>query len=168
MIYLSGHGAVTAGQEMFYFVHFDGQARRIQEISLDTAMLAESMRKLPALVLIIDACESVEPWTRSQRLRKLRHVPSDDGSAASAGKRRTRSGGRLSFDCGRPAPFLIAAVQSRSKQSSLAARLLAGFQRGSPRNDRRVITCRFRSTRVVLRFGRHAFSFLKAKISLRR
>jgi hypothetical protein len=62
-LFLSGHGLVPAGQEMFYFAPADMRGPSPQderETGLNTAMLAEAMRELPArrVVLIIDACQS--------------------------------------------------------------------------------------------------------------
>jgi WD40 repeat protein len=63
LLFLSGHGIVPAGQEMFYFAPSDMRgpdplAQR--ETGLNTAMLAEAVRELKArrVVLVIDACQS--------------------------------------------------------------------------------------------------------------
>jgi uncharacterized caspase-like protein len=60
LLYVAGHGAVVPGQEMFYFVPADGKGTDIRGTGLNTAMLAEALRNLPArrIVLIIDACQS--------------------------------------------------------------------------------------------------------------
>jgi WD40 repeat protein len=60
LLYLAGHGAVVPGQEMFYFVPADGKETKIRTTGVNTAMLAESLRNMPArrIVLIIDACQS--------------------------------------------------------------------------------------------------------------
>lgn len=62
-LFISGHGVVPAGQEMFYFVPADGRTGGLEEYrdtGINTAMLAEALRNLPArrLVLVIDACQS--------------------------------------------------------------------------------------------------------------
>jgi uncharacterized caspase-like protein len=60
LLYLAGHGVVVQGQEMFYFVPADGKDAEIRNTGLNTAMLAEALRNMPArrIVLIIDACQS--------------------------------------------------------------------------------------------------------------
>ncbi len=60
LIYLAGHGVVSQDQEMFYFAAFDAQEENIVETGLNTAMLADDLRKIPAkrIVLMIDACQS--------------------------------------------------------------------------------------------------------------
>jgi uncharacterized caspase-like protein len=63
LIFLSGHGVVPAGQEMFYFAPFDIRGpdpRMVRRTGLNTAMLAEVIREMRArrVVLIIDACQS--------------------------------------------------------------------------------------------------------------
>lgn len=62
-LFISGHGLVPAGQEMFYFVPVDGRTGGLEEYretGINTAMLAEALRNLPArrVVLVIDACQS--------------------------------------------------------------------------------------------------------------
>lgn len=62
-LFLSGHGVVPAGQEMFYFVPADGRMAGLDEYrttGINTAMLAEALRNIPArrVVLIIDACQA--------------------------------------------------------------------------------------------------------------
>jgi WD40 repeat protein len=62
-LFFSGHGTVPAGQEMFYFAPIDMRGPNPsdqRESGLNTAMLAEAIREMPArrVVLIIDACQS--------------------------------------------------------------------------------------------------------------
>lgn len=65
LLYLAGHGKVSPGQEMFYFIPSDGKdiigdGGELRTTAVSTAMLAEALRNLPArrVVLIIDACQS--------------------------------------------------------------------------------------------------------------
>jgi uncharacterized caspase-like protein len=63
VLFLSGHGMVPAGQEMFYFAPFDMEGpdpRHQRETGLNTAMLVDAMRYIPATrtVFVIDACQS--------------------------------------------------------------------------------------------------------------
>lgn len=62
-LFLSGHGIVPAGQEMFYFapINMRGHSPQEQkETGLNTAMIAEAIREMGSrrVVLIIDACQS--------------------------------------------------------------------------------------------------------------
>jgi WD40 repeat protein len=62
-VFLSGHGSVLPGEEMFYFIPADVRgltAEGIRNTALSTAMLADLVRYLPArrIVLVIDACQS--------------------------------------------------------------------------------------------------------------
>jgi uncharacterized caspase-like protein len=59
-LYLAGHGVVMPGQEMFYYAPIDARLEPINSTGLNTAMLAEALRNMPArrIVLIIDACQS--------------------------------------------------------------------------------------------------------------
>jgi hypothetical protein len=60
LLYLAGHGQVSLGAEMFYFVPVDKQGADLQDTAVSTAMLAEALRNLPArrIMLIVDACQS--------------------------------------------------------------------------------------------------------------
>jgi WD40 repeat protein len=60
VLYLAGHGVVIPGLEMFYFAPIDAGLEPINNTGLNTAMLAEALRNMPArrIVLIIDACQS--------------------------------------------------------------------------------------------------------------
>jgi uncharacterized caspase-like protein len=63
LLFISGHGFVPAGQEMFYFAPYDLKGPDPEEqrrTALSTAMIAEAIRNIPArrVVLIIDACQS--------------------------------------------------------------------------------------------------------------
>ena len=60
LIYLAGHGKVSLGEEMFYFVPVDGRDADLRGTALSTAMIAEGLQNLPArrVVLIVDACQS--------------------------------------------------------------------------------------------------------------
>lgn len=62
-VFLSGHGSVPPGEEMFYFIPVDVQGHTVEDVrntALSTAMLADLVRYLPArrIVLVIDACQS--------------------------------------------------------------------------------------------------------------
>ena len=60
LLYLAGHGKVSVGEEMFYFLPVDGQEADLADTSLSTAAIAEALRNLRArrIMLIIDACQS--------------------------------------------------------------------------------------------------------------
>jgi len=62
-LFFSGHGTVPAGQEMFYFATTDIRGpnpQDVRETGLNTAMLAEAIREMPArrVMLVFDACQS--------------------------------------------------------------------------------------------------------------
>jgi WD40 repeat protein len=67
-IYLAGHGRVPLGEEMFYFVPFDGrdpelgagESDLLRSTAVSTAMLAEALRDIPArrIIFVLDACQS--------------------------------------------------------------------------------------------------------------
>jgi WD40 repeat protein len=60
LLYLAGHGEVSPGEEMFYFVPVDGRDDSLRDTALSTAFIAEAVRNLPArrIMLIVDACQS--------------------------------------------------------------------------------------------------------------
>ncbi len=62
-LFISGHGVVPAGQEMFYFAPIDIRGpdpRRERDTGLNTAMLVDAVRSIPAtrILLVIDSCQS--------------------------------------------------------------------------------------------------------------
>lgn len=59
-LYLAGHGKVSPGQEMFYYIPVDGRDDDLLNTGVSTAIIAEALRSLPArrIVLIMDACQS--------------------------------------------------------------------------------------------------------------
>lgn len=62
-IYMTGHGDVPVGQEMFYFAPHDFRSETSEDernSGFNTAMMAEALRNLAAkrIVLIVDACQS--------------------------------------------------------------------------------------------------------------
>jgi WD40 repeat protein len=60
LIYFVGHGVVAHGTEMFYYVPSNGKFADIAASGLNTAMIAEALRDMPArrIILVIDACQS--------------------------------------------------------------------------------------------------------------
>jgi WD40 repeat protein len=60
LLFLSGHGRVPPGQEMFYFLPVDGKKDMEFSTAVSTALLADFVRSLPArrIILLIDACQS--------------------------------------------------------------------------------------------------------------
>jgi hypothetical protein len=49
LLYLAGHGKVSVGEEMFYFVPVDGRDADLHETRVSSAILADALRSLPAL-----------------------------------------------------------------------------------------------------------------------
>jgi hypothetical protein len=60
VLYLAGHGRVALGEEMFYFLPVDGRENALRDTAVNTAILAEALRNLPAgrVMLFLDACQS--------------------------------------------------------------------------------------------------------------
>jgi WD40 repeat protein len=63
ILFLSGHGQVALGTQMFYFAPGDYDPSSLQSrrsTGLSTAMIADMIRRLPArhLVILLDACQS--------------------------------------------------------------------------------------------------------------
>jgi hypothetical protein len=63
VLFLSGHGQVALGTQMFYFAPRDYNPHSLESrraTGLSTAMIADMIRKLPArhLIVLIDACQS--------------------------------------------------------------------------------------------------------------
>jgi WD40 repeat protein len=59
-LFLAGHGVVSRPEEMFYFEPFDGREDDPKIRGISTAVIAESLRQIPArrIVLVIDSCQS--------------------------------------------------------------------------------------------------------------
>jgi WD40 repeat protein len=133
LMYLAGHGKVSAGQEMFYFVPADGkdtdaQGRELQETGVSTAMLAEALRNLPArrIVLFLDTCQA---GGAVEALSKIGLVKTQ------VEERRGRLEGAVANHEHGVGIHLVAATMPLSyavgigeNQSALAATVLAGFQ----------------------------------------
>jgi WD40 repeat protein len=60
LLYFAGHGKVSLGEEMFYFIPVDGRDADLRGTGINTAMIADALRRLPArrIMLIVDACQS--------------------------------------------------------------------------------------------------------------
>jgi WD40 repeat protein len=76
-LFLSAHGIIPTGQEMFYLAPYDWRGDSLREIrntGLSTAMLADAVRNLPArrIVLIIDACQSGGALDSLQKIAKIK------------------------------------------------------------------------------------------------
>jgi WD40 repeat protein len=92
LIYFAGHGQVSVGSEMFYFVSADKQSLDLQNTALSTAMIAEALRNMPArrIMLIVDACQSggaiealskigsIKAQIELLRIRQEHGAPTDD------------------------------------------------------------------------------------------
>jgi WD40 repeat protein len=87
VLFLSGHGIVPAGQEMFYFAPFDLEGpdpRRERETGLNTAMLVDAMRNIRAarILLVIDACQSGGALESLEKLARLKSDLDEDQSGS--------------------------------------------------------------------------------------
>jgi WD40 repeat protein len=60
LLYFAGHGKVSIGEEMFYFVPVDGDDADLRRTSVSTATLADALRRLAArrVAIILDTCQS--------------------------------------------------------------------------------------------------------------
>jgi len=60
LLLLSGHGRVFPGQEMFYYLPVDFIPNEAAETGLNTAMLVDFIRSIPArrVIVVINACQS--------------------------------------------------------------------------------------------------------------
>lgn len=140
LLYLAGHGVVSSGQEMFYFVPIDGRDSDLRHTGVSTALLADGIRALDArrVVLFIDACQSggaVEPLEQiaavkaqveTRRAQVERQTP---GHEHGVGVHIIAATLPLSY-----------AVQVTNEQSALAATTLAALQQGPEVTVRQIST----------------------------
>ncbi len=132
-LFFAGHGIVPAGQEMFYFAPIDMRGPNPQdqrETGLNTAMLAEAIREMPArrVVLIIDACQS---GGAIESLAKIGEVKAKVEIRRAQTEKRERTNGHK-HEVG---IYIIAAttplqeaVQPKSGNGALVATLLEGLR----------------------------------------
>lgn len=135
-LFFSGHGVVPAGQEMFYFAPIDVRGPNPQderETGLNTAMLAEAIREMPArrVVLIIDACQS---GGAIESLGKIAEV-----KAKVEGRRALIARGQTGKEERRVGVYVIAAatplqeaVQPKTGNGALVATLLEALGSEGP------------------------------------
>jgi len=133
LLYLAGHGAVVPGEEMFYFVSADGKDRDMRSTGLNTAMLAEALRNIPArrIVLIIDACQSggaVEALSKIGEV-KARAEQLREHSEMSEGRMHEHSVGVHIIAATLPLSY---AAGLKADQSALAATLLDALKSPGP------------------------------------
>jgi WD40 repeat protein len=103
LLFFSGHGRVPPGQSMFYYIpYFPAQAQFStldeREVGLNTAMLAEALRKMPArrVVLIVDACQSGGAIESLAKIGEVK-VELEKRRAALSKARQTDSGSEVGF-----------------------------------------------------------------------
>jgi uncharacterized caspase-like protein len=87
LVYFSGHGKVSIGEEMFYFVPVNGDDADLRHTGVSTAILADALRRLAArrVVMFLDTCQSgaaIEALTKVaavktavERRRQLAQAP---------------------------------------------------------------------------------------------
>jgi WD40 repeat protein len=130
LIYLAGHGVVATGQEMFYFASFDGRERDIRDSGLNTAMLADALRDMPArrIVLVIDSCQS---GGAVEALSKIGEVKArvEQRRAKLALEHASNSEYQVGVHIIAAAMPQQYAVQLRESESALAATILESLQR---------------------------------------
>jgi WD40 repeat protein len=125
-LFLSGHGVVPAGQEMFYFAPSDARPEAVRETGISTAVLADALRRMRArrIVLFIDSCQS------GGAIESLAKIASVKVQAAEARERAARDSRARRMQAG-VGMYLVAAatpleeaVQSNTGSSALASTLL--------------------------------------------
>jgi len=142
-LFFSGHGVVPAGQQMFYFAPVDMKgpnAQEQRETGLNTAMLAEAIREIPAgrVVAVIDACQSgaaVESLAKIGEVKaKVESRRARSGRVA-AGPERGKGIGVYVITAATP---LQEAVQPERGNSALVATLLEGLKQAGTGADGKV------------------------------
>lgn len=133
LIFLSGHGVVPAGQEMFYFAPFDmkgpdPQAQR--ETGLNVAMLAEAVRAMSArrVVVIIDACQSGGALESLAKIGEVKARAEARRAGAAGGRTTKRSEKGAGVYVITAATPLQEAVQPARGNSALVTTLLKAFE----------------------------------------
>jgi WD40 repeat protein len=123
LLYVAGHGAVVPGQEMFYFVPADGKGTDIRGTGLNTAMLAEALRNMPArrIVLIIDACQSGGAVEALNKIGEVKARVEQAAQLKSNGARHQQGVGVHIIAATLPLSY---AAGLKADQSALAATLL--------------------------------------------
>jgi uncharacterized caspase-like protein len=139
-LYFAGHGIVPAGQEMYYFAPIDMKGPNPQdqsETGLNTAMLAEAIREMPArrVVPIIDSCQSggaIESLAKIGEVKakvEMRRAQSERTESAS----HKHEVGIYIIAAATP---LQEAVQSTSGNSPLVTTLLEALRKRSKSKNR--------------------------------
>jgi len=125
LLYFAGHGVASLGEEMFYFVPFDGRDIDIRNTGLNTAVLAEALRNMPArrIVLMIDACQSGGAVEALSKIGEIKARVEQQRARLEEGQGKSREGGVGVHIIAATLPLQYA-VQMRSNQSALAATIL--------------------------------------------
>jgi WD40 repeat protein len=136
-IFLSGHGVVPVGQEMFYFAPADVRGPDplyIRETGLNTAMIAEALREMPSrrIVLVVDACQSggvIESLSKIGELKATAAMRLAAGGTPRAGG----ADGRIGIYVIASATPLQEALQPiGGGQGAMVAALLEALREGMP------------------------------------
>jgi WD40 repeat protein len=132
LLYLAGHGAVTPGQEMFYFVPADGRDTKIRETGMNTAMLAEALRDMPArrVVLVIDACQSGGAVEALSKIGEVKARVEERRGQQEGEQRAGHEHGVGVHVIAATLPLAYAVQLRKEDQSALAVTLLEGLRDG--------------------------------------
>lgn len=133
VLYFGGHGLVTPEEEMFYFIPSDGRVKEIRNTGLNTASLAEALRRMPArrIVLILDTCQSGAAVEALSKIGEAKARLEQRRMHDSLGPANSRSG--IGVHVIAATLPLAYAVQLHSDQSALVATLLGSLsQRSGP------------------------------------
>ncbi|WP_263354546.1 WD40 domain-containing protein [Acidicapsa acidisoli] len=125
LLYFAGHGVAPLGEEMFYFVPYDGRRIDIRNTGLNTAALAEALRNMPArrIVLMIDACQSGGAVEALGKIGEIKARVEEQRAHLEQGQVESRESGVGVHIIAATLPLQYA-VQIRSNQSALAATIL--------------------------------------------
>ena len=133
LLFISGHGIVPLGQEMFYFIAADTKGPDPQtetQTGLGTAMLADALRsaKSKRMLLVVDACQSGGALDALAKIVQLKTEQSMRAERHESGNSRHPTGVGV-YMIAAASPLQIA--QSTASEDSLSAEILSAFQRGS-------------------------------------
>jgi WD40 repeat protein len=125
-LFLSGHGLVPAGQEMFYFAPSDARPGAVRETGISTAVLADAVRRMRArrIVLFIDSCQSGGAIESLAKIASVKIRAAEARGRAARDDRARRMQAGVGMYLVAAATPLEEAVQTNAGSSALASALL--------------------------------------------
>jgi WD40 repeat protein len=130
LLFISGHGIVPLGQEMFYFIAADTKGpdpRTETQTGLSTAMLADALRtaKFKRMLLVVDACQSGGALDALAKIVQLKTEQPMRVERQQSGNSEHPTGVGV-YMIAAASPLQIA--QSTASEDSLSGRILNAFQ----------------------------------------